>query len=61
MAVNPPAVAVRELADAVAPLRTLAGAERLRWTGVEGWHLTLAFLGEAEPPDPVRGPDQGPT
>lgn len=46
MAVNPPVAAVQELADAVAPLRELPGAERLRWTGVEGWHLTLAFLGE---------------
>jgi RNA 2',3'-cyclic 3'-phosphodiesterase len=52
VAVNAPAVAVRELADAVAPLRRLAGAERLRWTGVEGWHLTLAFLGEV-PADEV--------
>ncbi|MER5865796.1 RNA 2',3'-cyclic phosphodiesterase [Kitasatospora sp. NPDC002040] len=46
VAVNPPVDAVQELADAVAPLRGLPGAERLRWTGVEGWHLTLAFLGE---------------
>ncbi|WP_457030367.1 RNA 2',3'-cyclic phosphodiesterase [Kitasatospora sp. P5_F3] len=46
VAVNPPVVAVQELADAVAPLRELPGAERLRWSGVDGWHLTLAFLGE---------------
>ncbi|MFB7665148.1 RNA 2',3'-cyclic phosphodiesterase [Kitasatospora sp. NPDC056138] len=46
VAVDPPASAVQELADAVAPLRELPGADRLRWTGVEGWHLTLAFLGE---------------
>jgi 2'-5' RNA ligase len=46
VAVDPPAVAVQELVDAVAPLREMPGADRLRWTGVEGWHLTLAFLGE---------------
>jgi 2'-5' RNA ligase len=46
VAVDPPVEAVQELVDAVAPLRELSGAERLRWTGEEGWHLTLAFLGE---------------
>jgi len=46
VAVDPPTVAVQELVDAVAPLREGPGAERLRWTGVDGWHLTLAFLGE---------------
>ncbi|WP_371479976.1 RNA 2',3'-cyclic phosphodiesterase [Kitasatospora sp. NBC_00315] len=46
VAVLPPTGAVRELVDALAPMRELPGAERLRWTGVDGWHLTLAFLGE---------------
>lgn len=46
VAVDPPVSAVQELVDAMAPLRSLSGAERLRWTGEEGWHLTLAFLGE---------------
>ncbi|MDH6577604.1 RNA 2',3'-cyclic phosphodiesterase [Kitasatospora sp. MAP5-34] len=46
VAVNPPVVTVQELADAVAPLRAGSEAERLRWSGVDGWHLTLAFLGE---------------
>ncbi|WP_406202179.1 RNA 2',3'-cyclic phosphodiesterase [Kitasatospora sp. NBC_01560] len=46
VAVLPPAGALQELADAVAPVRGLPGAERLRWTGAEGRHLTLAFLGE---------------
>ncbi|MFJ6620998.1 RNA 2',3'-cyclic phosphodiesterase [Kitasatospora sp. NPDC091335] len=46
VAVLPPAEALRGLSDAVAPVRGLPGADRLRWTGVEGWHLTLAFLGE---------------
>ncbi len=46
MAVLPPVPALQGLADAVAPLRALPGADRLRWTAAEGWHLTLAFLGE---------------
>ncbi|MGW4808541.1 RNA 2',3'-cyclic phosphodiesterase [Kitasatospora sp. NPDC004272] len=52
VAVNPPARARRELADAAAPLRELPGADRLRWTEPAGWHLTLAFLGEV-PADEV--------
>ncbi|MFJ9949154.1 RNA 2',3'-cyclic phosphodiesterase [Kitasatospora sp. NPDC091207] len=46
VAVLPPVEALRGLVDAVAPVRGLPGADRLRWTAVEGWHLTLAFLGE---------------
>ncbi|MFD5919815.1 RNA 2',3'-cyclic phosphodiesterase [Kitasatospora sp. NPDC058201] len=46
VAVLPPVEALQGLVDAVAPVRELPGADRLRWTGVEGWHLTLAFLGE---------------
>ncbi|MEU6231817.1 RNA 2',3'-cyclic phosphodiesterase [Kitasatospora sp. NPDC047058] len=46
VAVLPPAEVLQGLHDAVAPVRGLPGAERLRWTTVEGWHLTLAFLGE---------------
>jgi RNA 2',3'-cyclic 3'-phosphodiesterase len=42
--VTPPASALAELEDAVAPLR--AAAPELRWTGTSAWHLTLAFLGE---------------
>ncbi|MEV7779755.1 RNA 2',3'-cyclic phosphodiesterase [Kitasatospora sp. NPDC088351] len=45
VAVLPPVEALQGLADAVAPVRELPGADRLRWTAVEGWHLTLAFLG----------------
>ncbi|WP_033215248.1 RNA 2',3'-cyclic phosphodiesterase [Kitasatospora phosalacinea] len=52
VAVNPPARAKQELADAAAPLRGLPGADRLRWTDPAGWHLTLAFLGEV-PADEV--------
>ncbi|WP_030259026.1 MULTISPECIES: RNA 2',3'-cyclic phosphodiesterase [Streptomyces] len=46
VAVLPPVVALQGLSDAVTPVRGLPGADRLRWTTVEGWHLTLAFLGE---------------
>ncbi|MFJ7279484.1 RNA 2',3'-cyclic phosphodiesterase [Kitasatospora sp. NPDC098663] len=46
VAVLPPVNALQGLSDAVAPVRGLPGADRLRWTTVEGWHLTLAFLGE---------------
>ncbi|MFI1018120.1 RNA 2',3'-cyclic phosphodiesterase [Streptomyces sp. NPDC020965] len=47
-AVLPPAEAVAELDLAVDRLRTLPGADRLRWTGREGWHLTLAFMGDVD-------------
>ncbi|GAA1407162.1 RNA 2',3'-cyclic phosphodiesterase [Kitasatospora putterlickiae] len=46
VAVMPPVEALQGLADAVAPLRGLPGADRLRWTSADAWHLTLAFLGE---------------
>ncbi|MEV7187137.1 RNA 2',3'-cyclic phosphodiesterase [Kitasatospora sp. NPDC093102] len=46
VAVIPPVAALQGLADAVAPVRGLPGADRLRWTTAEGWHLTLAFLGQ---------------
>lgn len=49
VAVLPPPDVLQGLADAVAPVRGLPGAERLRWTALEGWHLTLAFLGEVAP------------
>ncbi|MEU1471566.1 RNA 2',3'-cyclic phosphodiesterase [Streptomyces sp. NPDC005761] len=47
-AVLPPAPAVEELRRAVVPLRSLPGADTLRWTGAPGWHYTLAFLGEVD-------------
>lgn len=47
-AVLPPADAVEELARAVDELRGLPGAGGLRWTGRDGWHFTLAFMGEVE-------------
>ncbi|WP_406453232.1 RNA 2',3'-cyclic phosphodiesterase [Streptomyces sp. NBC_00876] len=47
-AVLPPGPAVEELRRAVAPLRSLPGADALRWTATAGWHYTLAFLGEVD-------------
>jgi RNA 2',3'-cyclic 3'-phosphodiesterase len=46
VAIAPPAEVLRELDTVAAPLRT-ARAD-LRWTGREGWHVTLAFLGEVD-------------
>jgi 2'-5' RNA ligase len=50
-AVLPPPAAVAELREAVAAVRRqeLPGQDRLRWTAEEGWHFTLAFMGEVDP------------
>lgn len=48
-AVLPPAQAADELAAVLDErLRGLPGADGLRWTGQEGWHFTLAFMGEVD-------------
>ncbi|MFI2412965.1 RNA 2',3'-cyclic phosphodiesterase [Streptomyces sp. NPDC018947] len=47
-AVLPPEDVVAALAAETAVLRGLPGADRLRWTGRPGWHLTLAFYGEVD-------------
>ncbi|MBT2398535.1 RNA 2',3'-cyclic phosphodiesterase [Streptomyces sp. ISL-100] len=47
-AVLPPAKALDELGLAVDRLHTLPGTDGLRWTGRDGWHFTLAFLGEVD-------------
>lgn len=47
-ALLPPPEAVRPLAAAVDTLRTLPGADALRWTDRGGWHITLAFYGEVD-------------
>src|SRR3954469_3086588 len=49
-AVLPPQDVSDELALKVAELRRLPGASELRWTGVPGWHFTLAFYGEVDEP-----------
>ncbi|MFF7094249.1 RNA 2',3'-cyclic phosphodiesterase [Streptomyces rubradiris] len=50
-AVLPPERIVDELAVEADRLRELPGAGRLRWTGRNAWHFTLAFYGEV--PDDV--------
>ena len=67
-AVLPPGDALAELAPEVDELRRLPGADTLRWTGREGWHLTLAFLGEIDEATSFRsctsgcaGPPAAPT
>lgn len=45
-AVLPPASVLEELAAEVALLKKLPAADRLRWTGRDGWHFTVAFYGE---------------
>ncbi|ORT58788.1 RNA 2',3'-cyclic phosphodiesterase [Streptomyces sp. CB03238] len=47
-AVLPSRVAVDELGVVVDRLRALPGAGDLRWTGRDGWHFTLAFMGEVD-------------
>ena len=47
-AVLPPEDVTAELAPVVAALRKQPGADELRWTGLPGWHFTLAFYGEVE-------------
>jgi 2'-5' RNA ligase len=48
VAVLPPKEALDALGRAVAEVRGRPGADGLRWTEPAGWHLTLAFLGEAD-------------
>ncbi|GAA2270703.1 RNA 2',3'-cyclic phosphodiesterase [Streptomyces ruber] len=45
-AVLPPSEVTEELVPAVAALRRLPGAGRLRWADRANWHFTLAFYGE---------------
>ncbi|QGV79961.1 RNA 2',3'-cyclic phosphodiesterase [Streptomyces ficellus] len=47
-AVLPSRVAVDELAAEVGLLQALTGAGDLRWTKRDGWHFTLAFMGEVD-------------
>jgi 2'-5' RNA ligase len=47
VAIALPDAAASELDALVAPLRP--AWPELRWTGIDAWHLTLAFLGEVDP------------
>ncbi|WP_225845418.1 RNA 2',3'-cyclic phosphodiesterase [Streptomyces sp. HPF1205] len=46
VALLPPPAALAELDAGLTRVRGLPDADALRWTAREGWHLTLAFLGE---------------
>ncbi|NUU22583.1 MAG: RNA 2',3'-cyclic phosphodiesterase [Streptomycetaceae bacterium] len=46
VALDPPPDAVAELRRAVDPVR--ARHPELRWTATDGWHITLAFLGDVD-------------
>ena len=46
VAIALPPQAASELDEVVAPLRP--SWPEVRWTGVDAWHLTLAFLGEVD-------------
>ncbi|MBF9068052.1 RNA 2',3'-cyclic phosphodiesterase [Streptacidiphilus fuscans] len=48
LAVVPPDSVLQELDAAVRPLRRLPQGAGLRWTALETWHLTLAFLGHVD-------------
>ena len=47
-AVLPPPAAVDELAGAADKLKSMPGAEALRWTLQASWHFTLAFMSEVD-------------
>ena len=47
VAVPIPEQTTRELSDTVARMRKRPGAEELRWSPPESWHITLQFLGNA--------------
>jgi 2'-5' RNA ligase len=46
VAVAPPPAVLDELDALAGPLR--ARRQDLRWTGIEAWHVTLAFLGQVD-------------
>jgi RNA 2',3'-cyclic 3'-phosphodiesterase len=52
VAISPPAAVLDELDALVSPLR--ATQHDLRWTNREAWHVTLAFLGQADEPTVIR-------
>lgn len=47
VAIPMPEETTRELGEAVARMRKGPGAEELRWSPPESWHITLQFLGNA--------------
>ncbi len=51
VAVVPPAHAREHLHDALTDVRRRPGVDRVRWTSLDRWHITLGFLGD--PPEQV--------
>lgn len=51
VAVVPPAPAREDLHDAITDVRRHPGMDRVHWTSLDSWHITLAFLGD--PPEHV--------
>lgn len=48
VAIRPDEAAVDDLSDALEPVRRLPLAQSLRWQPPSQWHVTLAFLGDAD-------------
>jgi 2'-5' RNA ligase len=48
VAIRPDESAIDDLADALEPVRRLPAAQSLRWQPAGQWHITLAFLGDAD-------------
>ncbi len=48
VAVRPDEAAVEDLSDALEPVRRMPAAQALRWQPASQWHITVAFLGDAD-------------
>ena len=48
VAIRPDEGAIEDLSDALEPVRRLPMAQSLRWQPASQWHITLAFLGDAD-------------
>ena len=48
VAIRPDEAAVEDLRDALEPVRRLPLAQSLRWRPAKQWHVTVAFLGDAD-------------
>lgn len=48
VAIQPDDRAVEDLSDALQPVRRMPAAAALRWQPESQWHITLAFLGDAD-------------
>jgi 2'-5' RNA ligase len=48
VAIQPDEAATEDLLSAIEPIRRLPVAQALRWQPASQWHITLAFLGDAD-------------